>query len=129
MGLPLSICDVASCTPDMTPFKAKPATLGTGRIWIGGCRKLVYTPMAKTGVGPELGHGSVMSDSLAGPSGVRAARELQIEALVAHPAMPDAMRMMCGGLVQLFQGNRLLNLIASDRARLVMAFMATYLDA
>jgi hypothetical protein len=70
-----------------------------------------------------------MSDSLAGQAASRAAREQQIEALVAHPAMPDAVRLMCSGLVQLFQGNRLLNLIASDRARLVMAFMATYLDA
>jgi hypothetical protein len=70
-----------------------------------------------------------MSDSLAGQAAARAARERQIEALIAHPAMPDAVRMMCSGLVQLFQGNRLLNLIASDRARMMMAFMATYLDA
>jgi hypothetical protein len=59
----------------------------------------------------------------------RAARARDIAALAAHPGMPEAQRVLYRGFTELFQGNRLLNLIVSDRGRLLMAFMASYLDA
>jgi hypothetical protein len=52
----------------------------------------------------------------------------RVAAIAAHPQMPEAMRLIASGLIDFFQGSRLLNLIASDRGRLVMAWMALYLD-
>ena len=43
--------------------------------------------------------------------------------------MPAALRTLSQGVVDLLQGNRLLNLIMSDRGRVAMGFMAVYLDA
>jgi hypothetical protein len=57
------------------------------------------------------------------------ARDREIAALVAHPGMPAALRMFCQGVVDLFEGSRLLNLIVSDRGRVAMSLMAVYLDA
>src|SRR5438874_627094 len=53
----------------------------------------------------------------------------RVAAIAAHPQMPEAMRLLASGLIDFFQGSRLLNLIASDRGRMVMAWMALYLDA
>jgi hypothetical protein len=61
-----------------------------------------------------------------------AARERRVDdiaALVAHPGMPAALRMFCQGMVDLFEGSRLLNLVVSDRGRVAMSLMAIYLDA
>ena len=66
------------------------------------------------------------------PSGTAETASTQAErvaAIAAHPQMPQAMRLFCSGLIDFFQGSRLLNLIASDRGRMVMAWMALYLDA
>jgi hypothetical protein len=53
----------------------------------------------------------------------------RVAEIAAHPQMPEAMRLLASGLTDFFQGSRLLNLIASDRGRMVMAWMALYLDA
>src|SRR5256885_4858788 len=53
----------------------------------------------------------------------------RVATIAAHPQMPEAMRLLASGLTDFFQGSRLLNLIASDRGRMVMAWMALYLDA
>jgi hypothetical protein len=59
----------------------------------------------------------------------RQERARQIAALAAHPDMPAALRALCAGAVDLFERSRLLNIIVSDRARLVMGWLAVYLDA
>jgi len=59
----------------------------------------------------------------------RQRRTEQIAELAAHPGMPDAIRTVCSGIVELFGGSQVLNVVVSDRARLVMGFMAIYLDA
>lgn len=56
-------------------------------------------------------------------------RAAQIAALAAHPGMPQALRALCEGILELFKGNRLLNIIVSDRARVAMGLLAVYLDA
>jgi hypothetical protein len=63
------------------------------------------------------------------PAEARERRAREIAALVAHPDMPAALRMFCQGVVDLFEGSRLLNLIVSDRGRVAMSLMALYLDS
>lgn len=63
------------------------------------------------------------------PDGAHERRAGDIAALVAHPGMPAALRMFCQGMVDLFEGSRLLNLVVSDRGRVAMSLMAIYLDA
>lgn len=53
----------------------------------------------------------------------------EVGALAAHPAMRRAARAFCDGFVAQFEHRPLLNLIVSDRGRLLMAWMALYLDA
>jgi hypothetical protein len=52
-----------------------------------------------------------------------------VDTLVAHPAMPQALRSLCEGLGGLFSSSRMLNLIAGDRGRLAIGWMTLYLDA
>ncbi len=56
-------------------------------------------------------------------------RAKDIAELAAHPQFPKAIRTLGAGMVEFFAGNRLINLVVSDRARAVMAVMAIYLDA
>jgi hypothetical protein len=63
------------------------------------------------------------------PVTAREQRNAQIAELAAHPGMPAAVRALCQGMVDLFEGSRLLNLIVSDRGRVGMGLMAVYLDA
>jgi hypothetical protein len=57
------------------------------------------------------------------------ARADEIGALATHANMPKALRTLSRGIVELFVGNRLLNLLVSDRGRVVMGCLALYLDA
>lgn len=59
----------------------------------------------------------------------REARSRAIAAMADNPAMPEALRALFTGLIGLFQHNRLLGLIASDRARMVMGWLTLYLDS
>jgi DNA-binding MarR family transcriptional regulator len=45
----------------------------------------------------------------------------------AHPRFGDAVRLAAGGLVELYQGNALLNLLVNDRGRLLISYFALYL--
>jgi hypothetical protein len=57
------------------------------------------------------------------------ARAEAIAALAAHPAMPEALRSLLAGLTDVFERRRLLGLFAGDRVRLLVAYLALYLDA
>ncbi len=57
------------------------------------------------------------------------ARAEAIAALAAHPAMPAALRKLLAGLTEVFERRRLLGLFGSDRVRLLVAYLALYLDA
>lgn len=50
-----------------------------------------------------------------------------IAALRAHPGFGEAMRTSASGLVDLYQGSRLLNWLMDDRGRLVVGYLALYL--
>jgi hypothetical protein len=50
-----------------------------------------------------------------------------VAALRAHPHFQQAVRRAAGGLVALYQGNRLLNLLINDRGRLLISSFALYL--
>jgi hypothetical protein len=45
----------------------------------------------------------------------------------AHPRFPEAMRLFAKGIVEVFRGDRLLNLLVSDRGRMVIGFLSLYL--
>jgi hypothetical protein len=57
------------------------------------------------------------------------ARAEAIAALAAHPAMPAALRKLLAGLTEVFERRRLLGVFGSDRVRLLVAYLALYLDA
>jgi hypothetical protein len=63
------------------------------------------------------------------PSSGRAARDAEIAALVAHPAMPEVLRSLFTSINGLIQGHRILNLIVTDRSRMVMGWLTLFLDA
>jgi DNA-binding MarR family transcriptional regulator len=48
-------------------------------------------------------------------------------ALRAHPRFGEAVRLAAGGLVELYQGNALLNLLVNDRGRLLISYFALHL--
>jgi DNA-binding MarR family transcriptional regulator len=50
-----------------------------------------------------------------------------IAALRAHPRFGEAMRAAALGLADLYEGSRLLNLIANDRGRFLIGYLALYL--
>lgn len=49
--------------------------------------------------------------------------------LAESPSMPQALRRLCEGLGAQLAGGRMLNLIAGDRGRLALGWIALYLDA
>ena len=62
------------------------------------------------------------------PSGFYAAHSAQeIRALREHPQFPAALRFLATGLVDLYDGNLLLNQVLNDRGRLVLSFLVLYL--
>jgi DNA-binding MarR family transcriptional regulator len=50
-----------------------------------------------------------------------------VAALRAHPRFGEAMRTAAGGLADLYEGSRLLNLLANDRGRFLIGYLALYL--
>jgi hypothetical protein len=50
-----------------------------------------------------------------------------IARLRTHPRFPSAIRTLCTGMQKLFRGNRLLNLLVSDRGRMLIGWFALYL--
>ncbi|MBA3904749.1 MAG: hypothetical protein C0522_13940, partial [Rhodocyclaceae bacterium] len=62
---------------------------------------------------------SVLPESPATPEAIAALR--------AHPRFSDAMRTSASGLVDLYQGGRLLNWLMDDRGRLLFGYLALYL--
>jgi hypothetical protein len=59
------------------------------------------------------------------PAGLSSAQE--VRALRQHPQFPAALRFLAAGLVDIYDGNRLLNPVLNDRGRLVLSFMVFYL--
>jgi hypothetical protein len=59
----------------------------------------------------------------------RQRRAEQMAVLAADPNMPIALQSLCAGLVELFEGSRIMNMLISGRPRVVMSLMAVYLDA
>jgi CRP-like cAMP-binding protein len=57
-----------------------------------------------------------------GPLSAAAVAELR-----AHPRFPAAMRTLASGMLALYRGNRLLNLLVNDRGRMVIGYLALYL--
>jgi len=53
----------------------------------------------------------------------------EVERLAAHPAMPAAFRSYAANFTAHLENRPLLNLIVSDRGRVLMAWMALYFDA
>jgi DNA-binding MarR family transcriptional regulator len=51
-----------------------------------------------------------------------------VAALRAHSRFPEAMRLFAEGIVAVFRGNRLINLLTSDRGRMLIGFLALYLN-
>lgn len=51
----------------------------------------------------------------------------EIAALQKHPQFEAACRAMSSGVVELYQGNRLLNTVVNDRGRIVIGFISLYL--
>jgi hypothetical protein len=47
----------------------------------------------------------------------------------AHPRFGAAIRALAGGMLGLYRGNRLLNMVINDRGRMLIAYYALYLDA
>ena len=50
-----------------------------------------------------------------GPVSAAAIAELR-----AHPRFPNAIRTLCSGMLALYRGNRLLNMLINDRGRMVI---------
>jgi AraC-like DNA-binding protein len=50
-----------------------------------------------------------------------------LAALRAHPKFPDAVRMTMHDLIEIYQGNRLLNQVMNDRGRVVFGVLALHL--
>jgi hypothetical protein len=65
------------------------------------------------------------SPSLLAPDGPLSAAA--IAELRAHPGFPNAMRTLFGGMLALYRGNRLLNMLINDRGRLLIGWLALYL--
>jgi hypothetical protein len=62
------------------------------------------------------------------PAGLSPAPSAQeVRALRQHPQFPAALRFLAAGLVDIYDGNRLLNQVLNDRGRLVLSFMVLYL--
>ena len=57
-----------------------------------------------------------------GPLSASAIAELR-----AHPNFPKAIRTLGGGMIALFRGNRLLNVLVNDRGRMLIGWLALYL--
>jgi hypothetical protein len=57
-----------------------------------------------------------------GPLSAAAIAELR-----ANPRFPDAIRALATGMLSLFRGNRLLNLLVNDRGRMLIGWLALYL--
>jgi DNA-binding MarR family transcriptional regulator len=51
----------------------------------------------------------------------------EVRALREHPQFPAALRFFAAGLVDIYDGNRLLNQVLNDRGRLVLSFLVLYL--
>lgn len=51
----------------------------------------------------------------------------EVALLRSHPAFPDAVRLMLKGIVEIYQGNRVLNQVMNDRGRVVFGFLALHL--
>lgn len=64
-----------------------------------------------------------------GPTSSRSERAAMIAAMTRHPDMPDTLRELFVSLTGLVQGNRFINVIMSDRARLMMGWLTLFLDA
>ena len=65
------------------------------------------------------------SPSLFAPGGPASAAA--IAELRAHPGFPDAIRTLGSGMLALYRGNRLLNMLINDRGRMVIGYLALYL--
>jgi hypothetical protein len=65
------------------------------------------------------------SPSLFAPGGPVSAAA--IAELRAHPGFPDAIRTLGSGMLALYRGNRLLNMLINDRGRMVIGYLALYL--
>lgn len=61
----------------------------------------------------------------AGPYPAHAAEE--VRALREHPQFSAAVRLVAAGLVDVYDGNRLLNQVLNDRGRAVLSFLVLYL--
>jgi hypothetical protein len=48
--------------------------------------------------------------------------------LRADPRFPDAIRTLASGMLDLYRGNRLLNMLINDRGRMVIGYLALYLN-
>ena len=58
-----------------------------------------------------------------------AERAAAVAEMTQHPAMPEALRSLFTSIHGLNQGNRLVNILMSDRARMMMSWMTLFLDA
>ncbi|HVZ52982.1 MAG TPA: hypothetical protein VG986_13510 [Pseudolabrys sp.] len=58
-----------------------------------------------------------------------AERAAALAAMTQHPAMPEALRILFTAINALNRGNRLINLMMSDRARIMMGWLTLFLDA
>ena len=47
--------------------------------------------------------------------------------LRAHPSFPNAIRTLGSGMLALYRGNRLLNMLINDRGRMVIGYLSLYL--
>jgi hypothetical protein len=54
--------------------------------------------------------------------------QAEIDAIRADPRFPDAIRVLAQGLISIYRGNRLLNALINDRGRMVIGYLALYLQ-
>ena len=64
--------------------------------------------------------------SLFEPGGLLSAAALA--EMRAHPGFPAALRTLSTGMLSLYRGNRLLNVLINDRGRMVIGYLALYLN-
>jgi hypothetical protein len=63
------------------------------------------------------------------PTGKRQLFATEVRQLAAHPAMSHALRQLAEDLVAQFENKPLLNLIISDRGRMLMSWLVLYFDS
>ncbi len=64
--------------------------------------------------------------SLFEPGGLLSAAAL--DEMRANPGFPAALRTLSTGMLALYRGNRLLNVLINDRGRMVIGYLALYLN-